>query len=89
MGDWGDGSPVLAAAPAVEQSADLMDREQDIHFVFDSGVLRPQEPVGLREGTREVAHIRTGPEPPHSDPVPSLNDAGAWMTAQESTFAAA
>jgi predicted DNA-binding antitoxin AbrB/MazE fold protein len=36
-----------------------MDREQDIHFVYENGVLRPQEPVDLPEGARGVAHIRT------------------------------
>ena len=34
-----------------------MDREQDIHFVYENGVLRPQEPVNLPEGTRGTAHI--------------------------------
>jgi len=34
-----------------------MDREQDIHFVFENGVLRPEEPVNLPEGTRGVARI--------------------------------
>ncbi len=35
-----------------------MDREQDINFIYEGGVLRPQGPVDLPEGTRGVAHIR-------------------------------
>ena len=30
-----------------------MDREQDIHFVYENGVLRPEERVNLPEGARE------------------------------------
>jgi predicted DNA-binding antitoxin AbrB/MazE fold protein len=62
-----------------------MDREQDIHFVFENGVLRPEEPVNLPEGTRGVAHIRA------SDPgsVPQSEDSGAWLKAQEASFARA
>ncbi len=38
-----------------------MDREQDIHFVFENGVLRPEGPVDFPEGARGVAHIRETP----------------------------
>ena len=34
-----------------------MDRGQDIRFVYENGVLRPEEPVNLPEGARGVAHI--------------------------------
>lgn len=41
-----------------------MDREQDIHFVYQDGVLKPEEPVDLPDGARGVAHIRqTSPDP--------------------------
>lgn len=35
-----------------------MDREQDIPFIYEDGVLKPQGPVDFPEGTRGVAHIR-------------------------------
>jgi predicted DNA-binding antitoxin AbrB/MazE fold protein len=35
-----------------------MDREQDIPFVFENGVLRPEGPIDFPEGTRGIAHIR-------------------------------
>ena len=35
-----------------------MDREQDIPFVYENGVLRPEGPVDFPEGTRGIAHIR-------------------------------
>lgn len=34
-----------------------MDREQEVHFVYENGVLRPEEPVDLPEGARGVARI--------------------------------
>lgn len=61
-----------------------MDRELDIHFVYENGVLRPEEPVNLPEGTRGTAHIRTDP-PALATP----EDSGAWLKAQESAFARA
>jgi predicted DNA-binding antitoxin AbrB/MazE fold protein len=35
-----------------------MDRGQDIHFVYEDGVLKPEGPLDLPEGTRGVARIR-------------------------------
>ncbi|HMN41669.1 MAG TPA: antitoxin family protein [Phycisphaerales bacterium] len=35
-----------------------MDREQDIPFVYENGVLRPEGPVDFPEGGRGIAHIR-------------------------------
>lgn len=35
-----------------------MYREQDIPFVYESGVLKPQGHVDLPEGARGIAHIR-------------------------------
>jgi predicted DNA-binding antitoxin AbrB/MazE fold protein len=35
-----------------------MDREQEIHFVYEHGVLRPEERLDLPEGTRGIARIR-------------------------------
>lgn len=35
-----------------------MDREQDIPFIYENGVLRPEGPVDFPEGTRGIAHIR-------------------------------
>jgi len=35
-----------------------MDREQDIPFVYENGVFRPEGPVDFPEGTRGIAHIR-------------------------------
>ncbi|MEK6701785.1 MAG: antitoxin family protein [Planctomycetota bacterium] len=43
-----------------------MDREQDISFVFENGVLRPDGPVDLPEGARGVAHIRESSVRPDS-----------------------
>ncbi|MBX3407582.1 MAG: antitoxin family protein [Phycisphaeraceae bacterium] len=34
-----------------------MDREQEVHFVYENGVLLPEEPVDLPEGARGVARI--------------------------------
>ena len=62
-----------------------MDREQDIHFVYENGVLRPEEPVDLPDGTRGIAHIRTS----IPDSSPRDGDSGAWDKAQEAAFAAA
>jgi predicted DNA-binding antitoxin AbrB/MazE fold protein len=61
-----------------------MDREQDIHFVYENGVLRPEEPVNLPEGARGVAHIRS---PVPDTDLTSAEDSGAWLKAQESAFA--
>lgn len=62
-----------------------MDREQDIHFIYENGVLRPEEPVNLAEGTRGIAHIRTSV--PAS--APGDHESGAWHKAQEAPFNAA
>ncbi len=62
-----------------------MDREQDIHFVYENGVLRPEEPVNLPEGTRGVAHIKTS----DAGSAPQSDDSGAWLKAQEASFAQA
>lgn len=35
-----------------------MNFEQDIPFVFEDGVLRPEGPVDLPDGARGIAHIR-------------------------------
>ena len=35
-----------------------LDREQDIPFVYENGVLRPEGPVDFPEGARGIAHIR-------------------------------
>ncbi|MCC6322993.1 MAG: antitoxin family protein [Phycisphaerales bacterium] len=35
-----------------------MDREQEFHFVYEHGVLRPEEQLDLPEGTHGIAHIR-------------------------------
>lgn len=35
-----------------------MSFEQDIPFVFEDGVLRPEVPIDLPEGTRGIARIR-------------------------------
>ena len=40
-----------------------MDREQDIHSVYKSGVLRPEEAANLHEGTRGTARIRADDAP--------------------------
>ena len=34
-----------------------MYREQEVHFVYEDGVLKPDVPVDLPEGTRGVARI--------------------------------
>jgi hypothetical protein len=52
-----------------------MDREQDIHFIYENGVLRPDEPVNLPEGARGIAHIRAA-SPPAAGPPQDLY--GAW-----------
>lgn len=62
-----------------------MDREQDIHFVYENGVLRPEEPVNLPEGTRGVAHIRTSIDAGKDDAA----ERAAWTKAQEAALAAA
>lgn len=62
-----------------------MDREQDIHFVYENGVLRPEEPVNLPEGARGVAHIRTTTDAP----TPLDEDSRDWHKAQESAFSEA
>ena len=36
-----------------------MDREQDISFIYENGVLKPVSAVDLPEGTRGVARVRT------------------------------
>lgn len=41
-----------------------MYREQDIPFVYEHGVLRPESPVDLPEGARGIAHIRETSENP-------------------------
>jgi predicted DNA-binding antitoxin AbrB/MazE fold protein len=66
-----------------------MDRAQDIHFVYENGVLRPEEPVNLPEGARGIARIRAA-EPRSSTPRvhPRSDDSTAWLKAQESVFAA-
>lgn len=38
-----------------------MDREQDIPFIYEDGVLKPQIPVDFPEGARGVAHVRETP----------------------------
>lgn len=38
-----------------------MIREQDIHFVFEHGVLRPEGNVDLPEGARGIARIMPSP----------------------------
>lgn len=35
-----------------------MYREQEFHFVYEDGVLKPQEALDLPEGARGIAHIR-------------------------------
>ena len=35
-----------------------MDREQDIPFIYENGVLKPEGAVDLPEGTRGIARIR-------------------------------
>lgn len=44
-----------------------MDREQEVHFVYENGVLRPEEPVDLPEGARGVARIVETHEPMRRD----------------------
>ena len=41
-----------------------MDREQEIPFVYENGVLKPEGPVDFPEGTRGIAHIRELPVAP-------------------------
>lgn len=36
-----------------------MDRGQDIPFVYEDGVLKPEVPVNMPEGTRGIARVRT------------------------------
>jgi len=45
-----------------------VDREQDIPFIYENGVLRPEGPVDFPEGARGIAHIRevNGGTPPTS-----------------------
>ena len=35
-----------------------MDREQDIPFVYENGVLKPEGAVDLPDGARGIAHVR-------------------------------
>jgi len=44
-----------------------MDREQEVHFVYENGVLRPDEPVDLPEGARGVARIFETHDPTRRD----------------------
>lgn len=44
-----------------------MDREQEVHFVYENGVLRPDEPVDLPEGARGVARILETRDSAHRD----------------------
>lgn len=45
-----------------------MDREQDIPFIYEDGVLKPQGPVNFPDGARGIAHIRETPNVPSSTP---------------------
>jgi len=40
--------------------------EQDIPFVFEDGVLRPEGPVDLPAGARGIAHIRLADNGSHA-----------------------
>lgn len=60
-----------------------MDREQDIRFVFENGVLRPEDAVNLPEGARGIAHIRATSIPGRPE------DRNAWLKAQEGALAKA
>ncbi len=60
-----------------------MDREQDIHFVYENGVLKPEEPVNLPDGARGIAHIRS----PVPDPSPRADDSGAWHNVHQAALA--
>lgn len=40
----------------------VMYREQEFHFVYERGVLRPEERLDLPEGARGVARIREASE---------------------------
>ena len=62
-----------------------MDREQDIHFVYENGVFKPDEPVNLPDGTRGIAHIRTNGAGAES----RASDTDAWRKAQKATLAQA
>lgn len=55
-----------------------MDREFDISFVVENGVLRPDQQLSLPDGARGVAHIRT------SDAESA--ERFAWLKAQEQHF---
>lgn len=48
-----------------------MYREQEIPFVYEQGVLRPEGHVDLPEGARGIAHIRETAAAPASKQSPS------------------
>jgi predicted DNA-binding antitoxin AbrB/MazE fold protein len=43
-----------------------MYREQEFHFVYEDGVLRPEERLDLPEGSRGIASIREAVPPVNS-----------------------
>ena len=48
-----------------------MDREQDIPFIYENGVLKPEGAVDLPEGARGTARIRSSDQAPSgADPQP-------------------
>jgi len=48
-----------------------MYREQDIPFVYEQGVLKPEGQVDLPEGARGIAHIRETDNSSHPRPSDS------------------
>ena len=58
MGDWGAIGGRRTLPRSVSSNMLIRWTANSICFAFDSGVLRPNEPVGLPEGTRGVADIR-------------------------------
>ncbi len=52
-----------------------MDREQDIPFIYEDGVLKPEAAVDLPEGTRGVARVRTA----NPDDVLAQHPLSTWQ----------
>lgn len=49
---------ILEASIRMRRYTSTMDREQDIPFVYEGGMLKPEGRVDLPDGARGIAHIR-------------------------------
>jgi len=64
------GQPALVIFP-FRRYASVMYREQEIPFVYEHGVLKPEGRVDLPEGARGIAHIREADTSAASEPSPA------------------